>query len=414
VLSGSLLRLLVVLCAFGVFASTSFAASSKGQIWALPQIKEVTSAGLFQSSPANFSGNLPLSRGSLASALAILDQKQHPDPVIDPIPPCDVTDPPLPTPPLTPVSPTPLPLTTPPPTPIPPVSPPVLTPPTDCPPPAPVKKVVRKAPFITSVPSQGLSVGEFDRVIVSYLGLSGAATKIRVELAREGLNPLPTAGTEAVARMLDLRINHPTQDDTIELQLGDPITRSEAAFSLAQVMHFSDWQTSSINEAADRFSLPTLTPWQQKVLRTAVHFIGTPYIWGGNSERGPQSLFGQVVPGGFDCSGFVRRVYVNQSYVGEGRLASTLRGRTTYQMAGEATRGEKIMNPSNLEPGDVLLFGHGRNSKPSAIDHTGIYLGSGWMIHSSGNGVTIVPFEGWYSSSLAFARRPLREAGLDR
>ena len=41
-----------------------------------------------------------------------------------------------------------------------------------------------------------------------------------------------------------------------------------------------------------------------------------------------------------------------------------------------------------------------------------IYLGGGWFVHSSGNGTTLHPFEGWYRDRFAWARRPLREAGL--
>jgi cell wall-associated NlpC family hydrolase len=46
------------------------------------------------------------------------------------------------------------------------------------------------------------------------------------------------------------------------------------------------------------------------------------------------------------------------------------------------------------------------------VDHTGIYLGSGWFIHSSGYGVTLAPLTGWYKTRFAWARRPLAEAGL--
>jgi hypothetical protein len=35
------------------------------------------------------------------------------------------------------------------------------------------------------------------------------------------------------------------------------------------------------------------------------------------------------------------------------------------------------------------------------------------MVHSSGYGTTITMFDGWYRQSFAWARRPLREAGLD-
>ena len=70
---------------------------------------------------------------------------------------------------------------------------------------------------------------------------------------------------------------------------------------------------------------------------------------------------------------------------------------------------------ADLEPGDVLFFGtRGPRSKPSQVYHTGIYLGGGWMIHSSGQGVALSQIAtGYYAKSFAWARRPLAEAGLE-
>ena len=115
---------------------------------------------------------------------------------------------------------------------------------------------------------------------------------------------------------------------------------------------------------------------------------------------------------GFDCSGFVWRVYKLQPYADSGGLAETLQGRTTYTMSGEVPRGQRVPF-KELAPGDVVFFGSaGPRSKPSAVDHTGIYLGGGWMIHSSSQGVAVVPLTGWYRQTFAWARRPLAEAGL--
>jgi cell wall-associated NlpC family hydrolase len=54
----------------------------------------------------------------------------------------------------------------------------------------------------------------------------------------------------------------------------------------------------------------------------------------------------------------------------------------------------------------------GPRSKPAQVDHAAIYLGGGWFVHSSGNGTTLHPLEGWYRDRFAWARRPLREAAL--
>ena len=163
---------------------------------------------------------------------------------------------------------------------------------------------------------------------------------------------------------------------------------------------------------AESLTLPELTAMQQQVLRRAVSLIGSPYIWGGTSERA-QQLFGKPAPGGFDCSGFVLRVFKLEVFPGAPALASVLRGRTTYELAGEVPVAQRIRNPDNLQPGDVVFQGaRGTKSKPTEVDHAGIYLGGGWLIHSSRNGTTLQPFDGWYRERFAWARRPLRDAAL--
>jgi cell wall-associated NlpC family hydrolase len=260
-------------------------------------------------------------------------------------------------------------------------------------------------------PSRAVTVTEFDRVLVNALGLANAAKRVRTELQRVGLKPPARAGSETLARLLGLRINHPAGQDDLELLPDQPITRAEAAYSVAQALDYDVGKHDWIEQAAEAFVLPDLTSWQQQILTTAVSYVGYPYVWGGTSPTADTPA-GVPAPAGFDCSGFVWRVYKLTRYADSGSLADTLRGRTTYQMAGEVGPKQRIARVENLQPGDVLFFGKGPSSKPAEVDHAGIYVGNGWMVHSSGNGVTLVPFEGWYRASFAWARRPLREAGL--
>jgi cell wall-associated NlpC family hydrolase len=260
-------------------------------------------------------------------------------------------------------------------------------------------------------PARAVTVKQLDAALVAYLGLGKAAREIQGTLAAAGLAPPPNTGTEAVARMLGLRLNHPAADDALELLPTMAVTRAEAAYSFAQLLGLGDGQVAQVQAAADGFTLPTLTPWQQRLLTTAVHYVGYPYIWGGTSPTA-ETLFGVHSVGGFDCSGFVWRVYKLTPYEGEGNLATELRGRTTYQMSGEVPRSKRI-SATKLQPADVMFFGaHGPSSKPSEVDHTALYLGNGWFIQSSGYGVTLLPFAGYYADRFAWARRPLREAGL--
>jgi cell wall-associated NlpC family hydrolase len=271
--------------------------------------------------------------------------------------------------------------------------------------------VVQHTLYHAVAPSEPVSIKQLDAALVAYLGLSGAARKIQLTLQGAGLRPPANTGTEAVARMLGLRLNHPAGQDDLELLPFQPATRAEAAWSFAQVLRLDQSAADSVQQAADTFTLPDLTSWQRQVLTTAVHYVGYPYVWGGTSPTA-ETLFGVRASGGFDCSGFVWRVYKLTPYAGASRLPGVLRGRTTYEMSGEVPHQE-LVPAAKLQPADVMFFGaHGRQSKPSEVDHTAIYLGNGWFIQSSGEGVTLLPFDGWYSRSYAWGRRPLREAGL--
>jgi cell wall-associated NlpC family hydrolase len=218
-----------------------------------------------------------------------------------------------------------------------------------------------------------------------------------------------------VARLLGLRTNHPAAQDFLELLPRDPATRAEAAYSGAQVLGLgwlgSSWQLAAVQGLADTFSLPQLTDWQRRVLNVAVSKIGMPYVWGGTSD-GVETLFGVQSRGGYDCSGFIWRVYKLQRYPDGGALASTLRGRTTMDLSVEVPRSERIPL-DQLQPADVLFFGdRGPRSTGPQVIHAGIYLGNGWFIHSSGNGVALSQLAGWYEDKFAWARRPLAEASL--
>lgn len=448
----------------GVLAWTA-GAGAGGRNWAAPEIKAVTQAGIFASSPASFAPEAPLTQGALAAAIAAAERLQHPP------------APPAPKPPPLAV------LTT-----LPPgavvagttrveIQAPgrevsrigfavdgtgihteerapfqldldtgaladgthqlavdvafagggyaiavwdfsvanapgaALTPP-GAPVAVPVAKswlpaaatpqaAAPRALYRAAAPSRPVTLKQLDAALVGYLGLGGAARTIQLTLQRAGLRPPANTGSEAVARMLHLRLNHPSGQDDLELRPYQPATRAEAAWSFAQVLRLDTWALDAVQRAAGAFTLPALTAWQQRVLATAVRYVGYPYVWGGTS---PSS--------GFDCSGFVWEVYKLTAYPGAPRLPGVLRGRTTFQMSGEVPRGS-LVPAAKLAPGDVMFFGaRGRRSTPGEVDHSGIYLGDGWFVQSSGEGVTLLPFDGWYTRSFAWARRPLREAGL--
>lgn len=93
--------------------------------------------------------------------------------------------------------------------------------------------------------------------------------------------------------------------------------------------------------------------------RSAMRFIGTPYVFGGTS------------PSGFDCSGYVQHVF------GMHGIAVPRTADAQYY-AGHRTVGGMVA-------GDLVFF----QTYLPGPSHVGIYLGRGKFIHASGHGVMI-------------------------
>lgn len=114
-------------------------------------------------------------------------------------------------------------------------------------------------------------------------------------------------------------------------------------------------------------------------ISTALTWMGTPYVYGGESRRG------------VDCSSLVQHVFSSNGI----RLPRTA--------AQQAKVGTSIAT-SDLQTGDRLYF----SSSRTYIDHTGIYIGNGKFIHASGSrrGVVISDLgEKFYQKIYVGARR---------
>ena len=200
-------------------------------------------------------------------------------------------------------------------------------------------------------PNRVVTVRELDGHLVTAIGLRPEARAIRLEAEYAGLAPKPWLGTETIARMLGLRVNHLMANDERELQLGQPATRAEAAYSLARLLSLEQWEYDSVLQAASSFALPQLDTWQQAILQRALRFVGSPYVFAGVSER-PQQLFGKTLPGGFDCSGLAWRVFKLEPLAGAPELATVLKGRTSLrdERRGRALRPHRPRRPPARRP----------------------------------------------------------------
>lgn len=93
----------------------------------------------------------------------------------------------------------------------------------------------------------------------------------------------------------------------------------------------------------------------------AMKYLGTPYVWGGNS-----------LSRGVDCSGFVQQVFKAYGY-------------NTPRVSREMARTYSTISRSEAKAGDLVFY---HNLKTGVVDHVAIYIGNGKIIHAN-NGVEI-------------------------
>src|SRR5689334_7270244 len=91
-------------------------------------------------------------------------------------------------------------------------------------------------------PSAPASMTALDAGLVRSLGLADSAYRFYHAFRAAGLKPPSRFGNEVVARLLELRTNHPAGQDDLELLPSDPATRAEAAYSAARMLGFSGWE----------------------------------------------------------------------------------------------------------------------------------------------------------------------------
>lgn len=130
-------------------------------------------------------------------------------------------------------------------------------------------------------------------------------------------------------------------------------------------------------ETMQETTIPATSEKGSTVVATAQQYIGCKYVYGGTS------------PSGFDCSGFTSYVY---------KLHGVSLNRTA---AGQYSNGVAV-NRSDLQPGDLIMFGK------SGINHVGIYIGGGMMVHAANpsRGVTTDTItSGYYNTNYVGARR---------
>ncbi len=156
-----------------------------------------------------------------------------------------------------------------------------------------------------------------------------------------------------------------TDIQTLQKQEQQQEAAAAAAQAAAQRQTASASYDSNSGSPAPAASGPAPAPRAGGVVGIAMQYLGVPYVWGGAS------------PSGFDCSGLVMYVYA--------QVGISL----PHSAAAQYEAGTPI-SQSQLAPGDLVFFGDG------GIEHVGIYIGGGSMIHAPypGTVVQISPLSG--------------------
>jgi gamma-D-glutamyl-L-lysine dipeptidyl-peptidase len=133
---------------------------------------------------------------------------------------------------------------------------------------------------------------------------------------------------------------------------GEPVTVEQRRGGWARVRtayEYPGWIRADVLADAEPGSWLDVT--SSSAVEAARAFLGTPYEWGGMSERG------------IDCSGLVHMAY---------RRTGRLVPRDAHE---QEDAGEHVEEP---RPGDLVTYGDAARA-----DHTAFWLGGGRILHAT-------------------------------
>jgi len=146
-------------------------------------------------------------------------------------------------------------------------------------------------------------------------------------------------------------------------------------------------QATGTAPAADPATVPagalSSTVTGQDLVAAAEKYLGTPYVWGGES----------LAEGGLDCSGLVLRSLADLGITaGVPRVARD-----------QATLGTEVASLDQALPGDLVVLGGGK--------HIGIYVGDGKMIDAPKPGKSVTVRDVYAEPTTIRRILPQRSAG---
>ncbi len=147
----------------------------------------------------------------------------------------------------------------------------------------------------------------------------------------------------------------PTAQIWVEVRIEDDENENAVAYVSADYVTVSyelNWASKYTPYGPDVSDL------RVSICDYAKKWLGTKYVWGGSS-----------LSKGVDCSGFVQQVYKHFGY-------------SLPRVSRDQAKKYTKISVSELKPGDLVFYGR---IKDNYINHVGIYIGNGQVIHASQN-----------------------------
>ena len=182
-----------------------------------------------------------------------------------------------------------------------------------------------------------------------------AATKKAVEKAGEEFVAAMEADADESAELTAESVDSENAEQTVES--GTAVSADTGAEVSSENVDTDVSAEESVDNSEteeEAQSGPTEEELRAQIVDFALQFEGNPYVYGGTS-----------LTNGADCSGFVMSVF---SHFGINT------GRSSREQAGKG----KTIPVDQVQPGDLLFYASG-----DYINHVGIYVGDGKIIHSS-------------------------------
>ncbi|WP_030669865.1 NlpC/P60 family protein [Streptomyces sp. NRRL B-1347] len=128
----------------------------------------------------------------------------------------------------------------------------------------------------------------------------------------------------------------------------------------------ADWYVSEVLAQARAYRTARAAPGTAgtRAVAYAREQLGLPYLWGGDGPAAGDP--------GFDCSGLTKAAYA---------AADVPLPRTAER---QFAAGPRVLEGQRLEPGDLVFYGRG-----DSVEHVGLYIGDGRMIHAPRRGAAI-------------------------